>query len=90
MRDAITDDIKFAGGVVLSGDGRMDSPGFNATKATYSFMEEQGYGRVVSMEHGDKRQVYGSVTLCIIIYIYIYIKIYIILYACASKYSYLL
>ena len=57
MRDAIVEDIKKQDGVVLSGDARMDSPGFSATKATYSFMEEQGSHRVISMEHGDKRQV---------------------------------
>ena len=58
MRNAIIDDVKLHDEVILCGDGRMDSPGFSATKATYSFMEEQGSGRVVSMEHGDKRQVH--------------------------------
>ena len=58
MRDSIVDGIKSQEGeIVLSGDARMDSPGFSATKATYSFMEEGGSHRVVSMEHGDKRQV---------------------------------
>ena len=57
MRDSINDDIKLQDGLILCGDGRMDSPGFCATKATYSFMEEGGSHRVVSMEHGDKRQV---------------------------------
>ena len=38
----------------------MDSPGFCATKATYSFMGEGGSHRVVNMEHGDKRQVHAS------------------------------
>ena len=57
MHDAIIDDIKLRGEVILSGDGRMDFPGFSATKGTYSFMEEQGSHRVVIMEHGDKRQV---------------------------------
>ena len=41
MRDAIIEDIKQQDGVVLSGDPRMDSLGFSATKATYSFMEQQ-------------------------------------------------
>ena len=58
MRDSIVMDIKSKGPVVLSGDGRMDSPGFSATKAIYSFMEEGGSHRVITMEHGDKRQVY--------------------------------
>ena len=39
MRDAIIDDIKLQDGLILCGDGRMDSPGFCATKATYSFKE---------------------------------------------------
>ena len=57
MRDSIIDDIKLKEGLILCGDGRMDSPGFCATKATYSFMEEGGSHLVVNMEHGDKRQV---------------------------------
>ena len=36
----IIEDIKQQDGVVLSGDAQMDPPGFSATKATYSFMEE--------------------------------------------------
>ena len=63
MRDSIIDDISKEG-VILCGDGRMDSPGFCATKGTYSFMEEGGSHRVVNMEHGDKRQVHAS--LCIL------------------------
>ena len=49
-RDAIIDDIKLRGEVILSGDGRMDFPGFSATKGTYSFMEEHGSHRVVIMD----------------------------------------
>ena len=43
-------------GVVLSGDCRMDSPGFSAVKGTYSFMDH-ATGIILCMEHGDKRQV---------------------------------
>ena len=57
MRDGIIADLRTKEEVVLCGDGRMDSPGYSATKATYSFMEENGSLRVVSMEHGDKREV---------------------------------
>ena len=63
MSSAIIDDIKSHQEIILYGDGRMDSPGFSATKATYSFMEEGG-GRVVIMEHGDKRQVCISFMYC--------------------------
>ena len=65
MRDSIIDDIKLQDGFILCGDGRMDSPGFCATKATYSFMEEGGSHRVVNMEHGDKRQIIMIVHVCI-------------------------
>ena len=41
---------------MLVGDCRMDSPGFSATKGTYSFMGTKSE-KVVPMEHGDKRQV---------------------------------
>ena len=43
-------------GVVLSGDCRMDSPGFSAVKGTYSPMDHDS-GTIISIEHGDKRQV---------------------------------
>ena len=57
MRDSIVEDIKKKNkAVVLSGDCRMDSPGFSATKGTYSFMDIESE-KVISMEHGDKRQV---------------------------------
>ena len=42
--------------LVLCGDTRMDSPGFSAMKATYTFMEHDS-NVVLHMEHGDKRQV---------------------------------
>ena len=42
--------------VILCGDCRMDSPGFSATKGTYSFMDYDSK-MIVAMAHGDKRQV---------------------------------
>ena len=84
MSSAIIDDIKSHVEIILSGDGRMDSPGFSATKATYSFMEEQGDGRVVIMEHGDKRQVcmmagvYIIHVLLIVRYVFYLVNTYII------------
>ena len=44
--------------LVLCGDARIDSPGYSATKATYSFMEHDS-NVVLHMEHGDKREVSG-------------------------------
>ena len=43
-------------GIVVSGDCRMDSPGFSAVKGTYTLMDHET-GTLLSMEHGDKRQV---------------------------------
>ena len=43
-------------GIVVSGDCRMDSPGFSAVKGTYTLMDHDT-GLLLSMEHGDKRQV---------------------------------
>ena len=54
-RDLIIDDVSKAKDVILCGDGRMDSPGFCATKATYSWKG------VLNMEHGDKRRVHAFV-----------------------------
>ena len=59
---------KTSTGVILSGDCRMDSPGFSAVKGTYSLMDHDT-GVILAMEHGDKRQVrYG---LCFDVFIYI-------------------
>ena len=78
MRDSIIDDVSKAKDLILCGDGRMDSPGFCATKATYSFMEEGGSHRVVNMEHGDKRQVHASFNNVYTVYMCIHIVICII------------
>ena len=43
-------------GVLLSRDCRMDSPGFSTVKGTYSLMDDDS-GTIISIEHGDKRQV---------------------------------
>ena len=60
LRDSIMEDIKKKDeAIVLAGDCWMDSPGFSATKGTYSFMDTNSE-KVVSMEHGDKRQVRSS------------------------------
>ena len=54
MRDLIMEDMKKRNkAVVLAGDSQMDSPGFSATKGSYSFMDIESQ-KVVSMEHGDK------------------------------------
>ena len=58
--------------LVVCGDSRMDSPGFSATKATYSFMEHDS-NIVLHMEHGDKRQV------CCVYHVHVY------KYACMLK-----
>ena len=49
--------------LVLCGDARMDSPGFSATKATYSFMEHDTHV-VLHMEIGDTWQVYNNIINC--------------------------
>ena len=48
-------------GVILSGDCRMDSPGFSAIKGTYSLMDHESK-TIISMKHGDKCQVSKSET----------------------------
>lgn len=47
-------------GVTVSGDCRMDSPGFSAVKGTYTLMDHDT-GVLLSMEHGDKRQVCSTI-----------------------------
>ena len=57
LRQDIIDEVKAQGkGVVLCGDGRMDSPGFSATKGTYTVMEHSTK-KLLNMECGDKREV---------------------------------
>lgn len=53
--------------VVVSGDCRMDSPGFSAVKGTYTLMNDET-GTLISMQHEDKRQV--RYTICLL-YCYI-------------------
>lgn len=44
----------------------MDSPGFSAVKGTYTLMNHET-GTLISMQHGDKRQV--RYTICLYCYI---------------------
>lgn len=41
---------------IIAGDGRMDSPGFNAQFCTYTFLENKSKD-IVAMEVVDKREV---------------------------------
>lgn len=52
--------------LIVCGDARMDSPGFSATKATYSFMEHDT-GLILHIENGDKREVISNI--CATLYI---------------------
>ena len=56
MQSKNIEQLKSSSSVILCGDCRMDSPGFSATKGTYSFMDYETNVLVV-MAHGDKRQV---------------------------------
>ena len=56
METDLMEKYKASEEVILSGDCRMDSPGFSAVKGTYSFMDHTT-GMILSMEHGDKWQV---------------------------------
>lgn len=57
LRQVIINEIKTEGEeVVLCGDGRMDSPGFSATKGTYTVMDHSSK-KLLNMECGDKREV---------------------------------
>lgn len=62
LEASLIEELKTSESVVLSGDGRMDSPGFSATKGTYSFMHN-AWSAVITMGHGDKRQVFLVVLL---------------------------
>ena len=56
MQTHNVEQMKSSSTVILCGDCRMDSPGFSATKGTYSFMDYDS-NIIVTMAHGDKRQV---------------------------------
>jgi len=56
MENNLVERYKTSEAVILSGDCRRDSPGVSAVKGTYSFMD-QNTGMILSIEHGDKRQV---------------------------------
>ena len=51
---------RFAGrNLVLSGDGRCDSPGSSAKFCTYTLMEEET-GTILHMEHINKTEVFNK------------------------------
>lgn len=49
--------------LTLCGDGRMDSPGYSATKGTYTLMDYASK-KLLTMECGDKREVHTVMRLC--------------------------
>ena len=67
MQSCVIEQLKSSSAVILSGDCRMDSPGFFATKGTYSFMDYES-NMIIAMAHGDKRQV-RKYTYCECMYI---------------------
>lgn len=42
--------------VIICGDCQLDSPGWSATKGTYTFMDHQSK-KIVTIQFGDKREV---------------------------------
>ena len=56
MEDDLIQRFNTTESIVVSGDCRMDSPGFSAIKGTYTLMDHDS-GTLLSMEHRDKRQV---------------------------------
>lgn len=59
LRQVIINEIKTEGEeVVLCGGGRMDSPGFSATKGTYTVMHHSSRK---TLENGVWRQTRGKV-----------------------------
>ncbi len=63
MRTNIMQNLRDKGSeVIVCGDGRMDSPGFSATKGSYTIME-YGTNQLLTMEFGDAREV--NINICI-------------------------
>ena len=57
LRQEIVDQVKTKEeDLVLCGDGRMDSPGFSATKGTYTVIDHTTK-KILNMECGDKQEV---------------------------------
>ena len=56
METRVLEECRNKEGIIVSGDCRMDLPGFSAVKGTYTLMDHDT-GLLLSMEHGDKRQV---------------------------------
>ncbi len=57
MRNEMLQDLQVnSSNVVACGDGRMDSPGYSATKGTYALMDFESKN-LLTMECGDKREV---------------------------------
>ena len=54
LESEIVKELKQCDSLIVSGDCRMDSPGFSAVKGTYTLMNHD-IGRLISMQHGDKR-----------------------------------
>ena len=68
LREQIINEIKAEGNsIILCGDGRMDSPGFSATKGSYTMMDYKSK-KLVSMEIGDKERFVEL--LCGLLYIF--------------------
>eukprot|EP00112_Aurelia_sp_Birch-Aquarium-sp1_P000731 Seg1070.15 transcript_id=Seg1070.15/GoldUCD/mRNA.D3Y31 product="hypothetical protein" protein_id=Seg1070.15/GoldUCD/D3Y31 len=60
LRDSVVDKCRARGEkVIVCGDGRMDSPGFCATKGSYTMMDYASK-QLITMECGDKREVQSS------------------------------
>ena len=57
QRDKLIDEAKGRDvKITICGDGRMDSPGFSASKGTYTMMDYANK-KLLTMEFGDKREV---------------------------------
>ena len=56
MRNDIISEKKKQKKVVICGDCQLDSPGWSATKGTYTFMD-YNCKKIINIEFGDKREV---------------------------------